>query len=96
MPRIKNKEDCLDIRLGSSRIIFKKQCKLTKTINDLLIGLFFVFGSVLTFLDFTILGTVLYFSGSLILACRSILSITENIAVENKVEETQQTQFNIE
>lgn len=59
--------------------MFIKQWKLTRTANDLLIGIFFVLGSLLNFFEFTsIYGNVLYFLGSFILACRAVYNIKES------------------
>ncbi|RKL66525.1 hypothetical protein CR203_14615 [Salipaludibacillus neizhouensis] len=98
MLSIKNKEDILDIRCGTSRIVFKKQCRLLKTVNDVLIAFSFLIGSLLHFLGFAvIIGTILYLTGSLILAGRSIQSIKENIMVEQqKMDEAQQQESIIE
>lgn len=90
MPSMKDKGEFLEIKTGASRVIFKKQCKLTRTVNDLLVGIFFVIGSLLNFLDFSAFyGNLLYLSGSLILACRAIHSIKENITVEHSTESTE-------
>ncbi|MGH2317024.1 YrhK family protein [Planococcus sp. SE5232] len=89
MPSIKDKGDYLEITTGASRVIFTKQCKLTRTINDLLIGIFFVFGSLLNFLNAVeFYGNMLYLLGSLILASRAVCSIRENIRVEHEVKQT--------
>lgn len=88
MLKVKDKGEYLDIRVGSSRVKFKKQCKLTRTINDLLIGFFFVFGSLFNFFEVaSMFGNVLYLCGSTILACRSICAIKENMSVEQEAEE---------
>ncbi|MFD1031328.1 YrhK family protein [Metaplanococcus flavidus] len=86
MPSIKDKGDCLEITTGASRVIFTKHCRLTRTINDLLVGTFFVFGSLLNLLAIAELyGNLLYLSGSLILACRAVYSVKENITVHHEV-----------
>ncbi|QHJ70569.1 YrhK family protein [Planococcus halotolerans] len=88
MPSMKDKGDYLEITTGASRVIFTKQCKLTRTINDLLVGIFFVFGSLLNFLGAAeFYGNMLYLFGSLILASRAIYSIKENIRVEHEVKQ---------
>ncbi|MFC4557268.1 YrhK family protein [Virgibacillus kekensis] len=89
MPRVKDKGNCVEFSMGSRKITFKKQCKLTKTINDLLIGVFFVAGSLLNFFEYAaVLGNTLYFSGSLILVCRSIYNIKINTTVEQDTNPT--------
>ncbi|RNF38261.1 YrhK family protein [Planococcus salinus] len=86
MPSIKDKGDCLEITTRASRVVFKKQCKLTRTINDLLVGMFFVFGSLLNVLNVgEFYGSMLYLFGSSILACRAVHSIKENLIVEHQV-----------
>ncbi|WP_422123899.1 YrhK family protein [Planococcus sp. X10-3] len=88
MPSMKDKGDYLEITTGASRVIFTKQCKLTRTINDLLVGMFFVFGSMLNLLNSAeFYGNTLYLLGSLILASRAVGSIKENIKVEEEVKE---------
>lgn len=89
MPSMKDKGDYLEITRGASRVIFTKQCKLTRTVNDLLVGMFFVFGSMVNFFNSAeIYGNMLYLFGSLILAGRAVGSIKENITVEHEVKET--------
>ena len=88
MPSMKDRGDYLEITTGASRVIFTKQCKLTRTINDLLVGIFFVFGSLLNFLGAAeFYGNVLYLLGSSILAARAVYSIRENIRVEHEVKQ---------
>ena len=88
MPSMKDKGEYLEITSGASRVIFTKQCKLTRTINDLLVGMFFVFGSLINFLNSAeFYGNTLYLLGSLILASRAVGSIKENITVEHEVKE---------
>lgn len=89
MTSIKDKGDCLEITTRASRMIFKKQCKLTRTINDLLVGMFFVFGSLLNVFNVgEFYSSLLYLFGSLILACRAVCSIKENLTVEHEVNQT--------
>ncbi|WP_095742908.1 YrhK family protein [Sediminibacillus massiliensis] len=77
--------DRQDIKVGCFRLIFSKQCKITTLINDLLIGLFFVAGSILNFAEaMEGYGKILYLLGSLILASRSLQSIKYNTAVSNE------------
>lgn len=86
MPSMKDKGNYLEITTATSRVIFTKQCKLTRTINDLLVGIFFVFGSLLNILDFgAFYGSLLYLLGSLILAGRAVHSIRENISVDHEM-----------
>lgn len=93
MPSIKDKGDYLEITTGASRVIFRKRCRLTRTINDLLVGIFFVFGSLLNFLNAAeFYGNMLYLFGSLILASRAVYSIKENITVHHEVK-IEQTNF---
>ncbi|WP_282020633.1 YrhK family protein [Planomicrobium okeanokoites] len=88
MPSMKDRGDYLEITTGVSRVIFTKQCKLTRTINDLLVGIFFVFGSLFNFLGAAeFYGNVLYLLGSSILAARAVYSIRENIRVEHEVKQ---------
>lgn len=96
MPSIKDKGDHLVITTGASRVIFTKQCKLTRTINDLLVGMFFVFGSLLNILNTAELyGNMLYLFGSLILASRAVGSIKENIRVEQEVKQPKFDEWSI-
>ncbi|UTR10380.1 YrhK family protein [Evansella sp. LMS18] len=94
MPRMRNETDKLMIRVGSNRIVFKKQCKLSRTVNDLLVGILFVGGSLFNLSYFGItLGTLLYLAGSVILVSRSVANVLENISVVHEVKDTEHQEW---
>jgi len=83
-------KDRLDVKFGRFRLFFKKRFKLITTVNDLLIGLFFVTGSILNFFSSTeIVGTILYLLGSLLLASRPVLRIMHDTQLRNEMKESE-------
>ena len=87
-PKVKHTEEYLDIKAGRFRIYFHKRYKLITTVNDLLIGLFFVVGSVLNFFtDTSIYGKSLYLCGSVLLGSRPILRIMHDTSLRNEMKQ---------
>lgn len=83
------KDDYIDMQAGRFRIYFRKRYRLITTVNDLLIGFFFVVGSILNF--FTALQTIgnsLYLCGSLLLASRPVLRIMHDTSLRNEMKES--------
>ncbi|WP_353626262.1 YrhK family protein [Bacillus sp. JCM 19041] len=85
MSRIRNKKEYLDVKAGGFRLFFKKRYKLITTVNDILIGFFFVGGSILNFFSTTeTYGRILYLGGSLLLASRPVLRIAHDTSLRRK------------
>ncbi|AQQ52350.1 YrhK family protein [Planococcus lenghuensis] len=84
MLSIKHNQDYVEIQTAASRILFRKECKLTTTFNDLLVAFFFVAGSLINF--FSSEGgyaNTLYLFGSLILAGRALYNVKTNLSIEH-------------
>ncbi|WP_035187175.1 YrhK family protein [Alteribacter aurantiacus] len=89
MPDISDKKDYLDIKAGRFRLYFRKRYQLITTVNDLLIGFFFVTGSILNFFSSVeIVGMILYLCGSLLLASRPVLRIMHDSELRNEMKES--------
>ncbi|RNA67121.1 YrhK family protein [Alteribacter keqinensis] len=88
-PEISHKKDFLDVKAGRFRLYFRKRYRLITTVNDLLIGLFFVTGSILNFFSSAeIFGMVLYLCGSLLLGSRPVLRIMHDAELRNEMKES--------
>ncbi|RKL67157.1 hypothetical protein CR203_11640 [Salipaludibacillus neizhouensis] len=84
--KIRETEEYIDVKAGRFRIFFRKRYRLITTLNDLLIGLFFVAGSCLNFFTSTeIIGSIFYLCGSLFLASRPVLRIMHNTSLRNEM-----------
>ncbi|MGN7313376.1 YrhK family protein [Alkalicoccobacillus gibsonii] len=83
----KNKKNYLSLKLGQFRFYFRKRFRIISTANDILIGLFFVTGSILNlFPDTSSMGPYLYLAGSLLLLSRPILRIIHDGSIEHRQE----------
>lgn len=90
MSKIRNRNEYLDIKAGGFRLFFKKRYKLITTMNDILIGFFFVGGSILNFFSTTELyGRILYLCGSLMLASRPILRIAHDTSLRKEMKRSE-------
>lgn len=83
----------LKVHLGRFRFFFYRQYDLVSLINDVLIGLAFVAGSILNFMDSMVtFGNILYLLGSLFLLARPLLKIIHNSTLsglnDNKKQKT--------
>lgn len=89
MPGISDTTDVLDVKAGRFRLYFKKRYQLITTVNDLMIGFFFVSGSVLNFFSPTeIIGMIFYLFGSLLLGSRPVLRIMHDTQLRNEMKES--------
>ncbi|SFE73428.1 YrhK family protein [Alteribacillus iranensis] len=90
MPDIFDDKDYLDVKAGRFRLYFRKRYRLITTVNDLLIGLFFVTGSILNFFQsLSIVGSILYLCGSLLLGSRPVLRIMHDTSLRNEMKESE-------
>ncbi len=84
IPRIKNytNGDTKDISIAgqSLEIYFKEKYASLQLLGDILVGIFFVSGSILNFFQsVSLYGNILYLLGSLSLTIRPLLKITKRI-----------------
>ncbi|ERN55135.1 YrhK family protein [Alkalihalophilus marmarensis] len=86
--RIKNGEEYLDVKLGRMRIYFDKRYRVISTINDLLIGILFVIGSILNFFDQAEkIGLICYLAGSTFLVVRPILRLMHSASLRKEIQD---------
>lgn len=90
MPKIKRKEHKLDtgkdedveLKAGRLRIYFQNRYNLISLINDFLVGIMYILGSLLPMMGFpSQYGTYLYLAGGVFLTMRPVLKILHNIYV---------------
>ncbi|MCM2674926.1 YrhK family protein [Alkalicoccobacillus plakortidis] len=82
----KEEQDYIDLQAGRFRLYFRKRYQLITTVNDLLIGFFFVVGSILNFFSsIEMVGNSLYLCGSLLLASRPVLRIMHDASLRNEM-----------
>ncbi|WP_428945510.1 YrhK family protein [Pantoea sp. FN060301] len=71
------------IDLGSDRIVIEKRYRALSALNDLLIGIWFLAGSILFFYDSLMtVGTWFFVAGSVELIFRPVIKLTELIHVK--------------
>ena len=90
MPKIKKKEHKLDtgkdedveLKAGRLRIYFQNRYNLISLINDFLVGIMYILGSLAPMLGFpSQYGTYLYLAGGLFLTMRPVLKIIHNVYI---------------
>ena len=88
IPEVKDGEEYLEIKANRFRLFFNKRYKVITVINDLLIGLLFVTGSILNFFEAAeIVGNVSYLLGSTFLVVRPILRLMHNTSLRKEMKE---------
>ncbi|SFE26529.1 YrhK-like protein [Lentibacillus persicus] len=89
MPRIFHGKKYHDLKAGRFRLYFRRKYRLISLSNDLLIGFFFITGSILNFFTATAsFGSIAYLLGSIFLASRPILKIIHNTGLKDDYKET--------
>ncbi|MCK0472692.1 YrhK family protein [Halalkalibacter sp. APA_J-10(15)] len=84
--KIKNDEEYLDVKMGRVRIYFDKRYRVISTINDLLIGVLFVIGSILNFFDkMEKIGLIFYLAGSTFLVVRPVLRLMHSASLRKEI-----------
>ncbi|MDQ0208894.1 YrhK family protein [Alkalicoccobacillus murimartini] len=82
----KEEQEYIDLQAGIFRFFFRKRYRLITTVNDLLIGFFFVVGSCLNFSSqLETYGNTLYLCGSLLLASRPVLRMMHDTSLRNEM-----------
>ncbi|MFC5713017.1 YrhK family protein [Thalassorhabdus alkalitolerans] len=86
MPQIQEGKEYLDVKAGRFRLYFYRRYKVITVINDLLIGILFVTGSLLNFSSQTeIFGMVAYLLGSIFLFIRPLLRLIRNTSLRRDI-----------
>ncbi|MDM5340879.1 YrhK family protein [Fictibacillus enclensis] len=87
MPRLKNKEDYLNLEIGNYEVWVRKRYKILYTLNDFMIGLWFLAGSILfLFESAKTVGAWLFIVGSLQLIMRPAISLANDLHVKRQNE----------
>ena len=90
MPQDKGEGDEAGIKLGNIHIYLQKQGSVRQMVNDVLIGIFFVLGSIFNFMEAAEwYGNVSYLAGSMILAGRSIRTTARQFTVKSEWKQKQ-------
>ncbi|MGG0476203.1 YrhK family protein [Priestia aryabhattai] len=79
MSEMRRKEDYREIGIGKYELFFKKSYKVIYTINDFLIGIWFLIGSILFFYDsLKNIGVWLFVLGSVQLLIRPTIKLVHD------------------
>lgn len=79
---VPDKEEDIEIKSGRFRLYFQNRYTLISLVNDILIGIFYIIGSLATLTDIPdIYGTYLYLIGGVFLTARPILKIFHNVFI---------------
>jgi len=79
MSKMERKEDYGEIYIGKYEFFFKKSYKVINTINDFLIGIWFLIGSILFFYDhLKNIGVWLFILGSVQLLIRPTIKLVHD------------------
>ncbi|WP_176583166.1 YrhK family protein [Priestia megaterium] len=88
MSEMGRKEDYGEIEIGKYELFFKKSYKVINTINDFLIGIWFLIGSILFFYDsLKNIGIWLFFLGSVQLLIRPTIKLVHDFHLRKYLKE---------
>ncbi len=74
----------LDLNLGPKELVLHNRYEILSILNDVLIALWFIVGSVLFFSESTATaGTWLFLAGSVELLIRPVIRLTRNIHIQS-------------
>lgn len=94
MPKIKKDKKYLEFDIGGFGVFFNKRYHLLSTINDLMLGVWFVIGSVLFLFHQTqTAGTILFILGSVQLLGRPILKLLHGFFIRKESESEQKDEY---
>ncbi len=90
MSRFKKDKNYFEFDIGGFGVFFNKRYHLLSTINDLMLGVWFVIGSVLFLFEQTqIAGTILFILGSVQLLGRPILKLLHGFFIRKETQREQ-------
>ncbi len=76
-------EQNITLRIGHDEIVLRKRYEILSIVNDILVGLWFIVGSVLFFFESTVTaGTWLFVAGSTELLIRPLIRLARHIHVK--------------
>lgn len=85
MPKLKRDKNYFEFDIGRFGVFFNKRYHLLATINDLMLGIWFVIGSVLFLFHQTqMAGTILFILGSVQLLGRPILKLLHGFFIRKE------------
>lgn len=96
MPKIERKthkvendtEEDIELKSGRFRIYFQNRYTLISLLNDLLVGLVYILGSISSLIGLpSIYGTYFYLAGGVFLILRPLIKIIHNIYIYKDAEE---------
>jgi len=88
MPKMKKDKNYFEFDIGSFGVFFNKKYHLVSTVNDLMLGIWFVAGSVFFLFHSTMMaGTILFILGSLQLLARPILKLLHGFFIRKETEQ---------
>lgn len=105
MPKIKRNEHQVELGKDEDVIIkgrrfhvyFKNRYLLISLTNDILTGLFYIFGSIVSLTDLpAIYGTIAYLIGAIFLTIRPLLKIVRHVFIYNERKQNGEKEKNIE
>lgn len=105
MPKIKRNEHQIELGKDEDVIIkgrrfhvyFKNRYLLISLTNDILTGLFYIFGSIVSLTDLpAIYGTIAYLIGAIFLTIRPLLKIVRYVFIYNERKQNGEKEKNIE
>jgi hypothetical protein len=74
----------LELELGSKELVLHNRYEIVSILNDVMIAVWFIIGSILFFSESTTTaGTWLFLAGSVELLIRPIIRLTRNIHIKN-------------
>jgi hypothetical protein len=79
----------LELELGSKELVLHNRYEILSILNDVMIAVWFIIGSILFFSESTTTaGTWLFLAGSVELLIRPIIRLTRNIHIKNAASTT--------
>ncbi len=74
--------DSIDIRIGHDELVLRKRYEILSIVNDILVAVWFVIGSILFFSDSTATaGTWLFLLGSIELLIRPLIRLARRVHI---------------
>ncbi|MBP3952493.1 YrhK family protein [Bacillus suaedae] len=88
IPKVRNGEEYIDVKAGKFRLYFDKRYRVFSTLNDILIGVLFVLGSIFNFFtNMQLVGSILYLLGSAFLVVRPILRLMHSASLRREIKD---------
>lgn len=90
MPKVKRKRHKLDtgkdedveLKAGSLRVYFRNRYSMVSLLNDFLVGIVYILGSIVILMGWPIIySTYFFLAGGIFLTIRPVLSILRNISI---------------